>query len=100
MAVSTMNVSLTKRQAEMIGAEVEAGRYTSASEFVRELVRTWEQQQVEKDLAGLEKAHAGAWERDTTPEEEAAILRAKRKVRADSQPAPAKAKPAARKARA
>lgn len=82
MAVSTMNVSLTRRQAEMIGAEVEAGRYTSASEFVRELVRAWEQRQIERDTAEFAAAHAGAWERDTTVAEEAAILRAKRKARA------------------
>lgn len=77
-----MNVSLTQRQAEMITAEVSAGRYTSASEFVRELVRQWEQQRIAADLAELERAHAGAWERDTSPEEEAAILAAKRQARA------------------
>jgi putative addiction module CopG family antidote len=85
MAVATMNVSLTQQQAEMIGAEVQAGRYTSASEFVRGLVREWEQRQIKKDLAELERAHAGAWDRDTTPEEEAAILRAKRKARSKIQ---------------
>ncbi len=86
MAVSTMNVSLTKRQAEMIGAEVEAGRYTSASEFIRRLVREWEERQIAKDVADLERAHAGAWERDATPEEQAAILRAKRKARTQLRP--------------
>jgi len=82
MAAATMNVSLTQRQAEMITAEVTAGRYTSASEFVRELIRQWEKGRMESDLAELERAHAGAWERDTTTEEEAAILRAKRTARA------------------
>lgn len=36
---AVLDVRLTRRQAEMIGAEVEAGRYTSASELDRELVR-------------------------------------------------------------
>jgi putative addiction module CopG family antidote len=89
MAVATMNVSLTQRQADLIGAEVEAGRYTSASEFVRELIRRWEQSQMENDLAELERAHAGSWERDTTTAEASAILRAKRKARARIQDRPA-----------
>ena len=77
-----MNVSLTQRQAEMISGEVEAGRYTSASEFIRERIRQWEQQRIEEDVAALERAHAGAWERDTTTEEEALILEAQREARA------------------
>lgn len=78
-----MNVSLSKHQAGMIAAEVGSGRFTSASEFIRSLVRDWEQRQIEKDVADLERSHAGAWERDTTPEEEAAILRIQKKVRAE-----------------
>lgn len=78
-----MNISLSERQAEMIGAEVAAGRYTSASEFMRELVREWEDQQIAKDMAELERCHAGAFERDTTPEEEAAILQIQKEVRAE-----------------
>jgi Arc/MetJ-type ribon-helix-helix transcriptional regulator len=83
MAVSTMNVSLTQRQAELIGAEVEAGHYTSASEFVRELVGEWEARQVEREVADLERAHAPASDRDTTPEEEQAILRIRQEVRSE-----------------
>lgn len=82
MAVATMNVSLTKRQAEMINREIEAGRYTSGSEFIRERVREWEQRQIEQDLAALELAHAGAWERNATAEEESLILEAQREARA------------------
>lgn len=78
-----MNVSLTQRQADLIGAEVAAGHYTSASEFVRELVREWEARQVERDVADLERAHAEAFDRDTTPEEEQAILRIRKEVRAE-----------------
>lgn len=77
-----MNVSLTKQQAELIQGEVQTGRYTSASEFVRELVRDWEQKRVAEDLAELAAAHSGAYERDTTPAELAAILKAKSQARA------------------
>ena len=87
-----MNVSLSKRQAEMISGEVEAGRYTSASEFMRERVRLWEKEQIEQDVAALERAHAGAWERDTTPEEEALILAAQREARAELRAKRGKAK--------
>ena len=36
-----------------------------------------------QDVAALEKAHAGAFERDTTPEELKAILWIQKKVRAE-----------------
>jgi putative addiction module CopG family antidote len=81
MAVATMNVSLTKRQAELINNEVEAGRYTSASEFIRERIREWDQRRIDQDVAALEHAHTGAWERDTTPEEESSILKAQQEAR-------------------
>ena len=83
MAVVTMNVSLSEQQAEMINREVRAGRYASASEYVRELIREREQKQTAEDISTLEKAHAGAWERDTNSEEEAIILQAKREARAE-----------------
>ena len=37
--------------------------------------------QVARDVAALGRAHRGAWNRDTVPEEEAATLRAKRTAR-------------------
>jgi antitoxin ParD1/3/4 len=77
----TMNVSVTPEQSRLIAMEVESGHYASASEVVREALRVWREKRIEKDVAALERAHAGAYERDTTPQEMAAILRAKRKVR-------------------
>jgi Arc/MetJ-type ribon-helix-helix transcriptional regulator len=78
-----LNVSLSEEQAAIIGREVESGFYASASELVREAIREWIRRRVEQDVAVLEKAHAGAFERDTTPEELKAILRIQKKVRAD-----------------
>lgn len=83
MAVTTLNVSLSEEQAAIIGREVESGLYASASEVVREAIREWIKRRIEEDVAALEKAHAGAWERDTTPEEMAAILRIQKQVRAE-----------------
>jgi antitoxin ParD1/3/4 len=78
-----MNVSVTPEQSRLIAREVESGHYASASEVVREALRVWRERQVEKDLATLERAHAGAYERDTTPQESAAILHIQKTVRAD-----------------
>ena len=41
----------------------------------------WIKRPVEEDVAALEKAHAGAFERDMTPEEMNAILRIQKGVR-------------------
>lgn len=82
MANATLNVSLSKEQLLQINREVDSGQYVSASEVVREALRDWLAKRIEKDVAALEKAHAGAWERDTTPAELEAIIRAKRRARA------------------
>src|SRR5579859_2731692 len=81
MAAVTLNVSLSEQQASLINREVESGNYTSASEVVREALRLWIERRITADVAELERRHAGAWEHDTTPREEAAILKAKRNAR-------------------
>jgi antitoxin ParD1/3/4 len=83
MANATLNVSLSREQLAQVNREVESGQYVSASEVVREALREWLKRRIERDLAALEKAHKGAWERDTTPEEETIILAAKREARAE-----------------
>ena len=50
---------------------------------MREALREWLNRRIEADAAALEKNHKGAWERNTTPEEEALILAAKREARAE-----------------
>jgi antitoxin ParD1/3/4 len=79
----TMNVSVTPEQSRLIAREVESGHYASASEVVREALRVWRERQMEKDLAALERAHAGAYDRDTTPKEMATILEIQKAVRSD-----------------
>ena len=83
MKNGTLNVSLSGELLAMVTREVESGQYVSGSEVVREALRDWFQRRVDADVAALEGAHAGAWERDTTSEEEDSILRAKRQARSD-----------------
>jgi Arc/MetJ-type ribon-helix-helix transcriptional regulator len=78
-----MNISLSPESFDEITGEVKAGHYSSASEFFRELYRDWKGRKADAAAREFEKLSAGLWERDTTPKEEAAILRAKRAVRAE-----------------
>jgi Arc/MetJ-type ribon-helix-helix transcriptional regulator len=99
MAVKTMNISLHSQSAAEINGEVQAGHYSSASEFFRELYREWKTRRADAAAREFHRLSAGIWERDTTPKEEAAILRAQRKVRAALQAERAKtAKAKARRA--
>jgi antitoxin ParD1/3/4 len=52
-----MNVSLTKELEKFVSAKVKAGRYTSASEVVREALRLLEEhdQESAKQLAGFNR---------------------------------------------
>jgi len=84
MPVATLRVSLSEKQFDFINSEVELGRYKTANQAIREALRVWMQARIAADLRELERSHAGAWERDTTAEEQAAILRAKRKARAEA----------------
>ena len=80
-----MNISISPEQAAEINGEVRSGHYTSASEFIRELIRERNERKAQADAREFERLSAGLWERDTTPQEEASILRHKRKVRAELQ---------------
>lgn len=82
MKNGTLNVSLTGELLAMVNREVQSGQYVSGSEVVREALREWFRRRFEADEAALEKAHHGAWTRDTTPAELDAILKAKRQARA------------------
>jgi Arc/MetJ-type ribon-helix-helix transcriptional regulator len=74
---------MTEEQLAVINREVDSGQYTSASEVVREALRQRLERRIAADVAALERAHSGAWERDTTPAEEDAILRIQKTVRAE-----------------
>ena len=79
--MSAITVKLTREQLGVINREVKSGRYTSPSDVVREALRLWLDRRITADIEALERAHSGVWDRDTTPEEEAIILRVQKKTR-------------------
>lgn len=50
-----MNISLPQQMAALIREEVDTGKYSSISEFFRELVRGWSKQQAINDVLKSEK---------------------------------------------
>lgn len=83
-----MNVSLTPELEKYIQSKVESGRYTSASEVVREALRLLEQKEQEREQAlrefraelddGLAELNRGEW---VEGEEVFARLREKSRLR-------------------
>jgi antitoxin ParD1/3/4 len=51
--VQTMNISLPEPLREFIDEQVSSGRYSSASEYVRELVREAEKRRAQENLEAL-----------------------------------------------
>jgi len=86
--MSTMNVSLTPHLEKLVLDRVKSGRYTSASEVIREALRLLEQRDRHEDQdlshlksvvdAGLKQLDAGGG----SPVDEAAVERIKRRGRA------------------
>lgn len=50
-----VTISLPKQLDEQIEKEVKAGRFASKSEFIRSLIRLWQEEQVLKDLRQSKK---------------------------------------------
>ena len=59
--METMNISLPETLRAFVDARVKEGGYSSASEYVRELVRGDQKRQTQEDLESLlrEATHAG-----------------------------------------
>jgi len=51
--MQTMNISLPEPLKDFVDQQIAAGRYSSASEYVRELIRNDEKQKAEEQLAAL-----------------------------------------------
>jgi antitoxin ParD1/3/4 len=69
MDTTTMNVSLPEAMKEYIEAKVAAGGYSTASEYIRELVRQDQKREAEAKLEsllleGLHRGPATAWTKD------------------------------------
>jgi antitoxin ParD1/3/4 len=85
--MSTMNISLTPQLEQLVQERVKSGRYTSASEVIREALRMMEEkdrlleaklEQLRQDIReGVESGPATAWDPDEIKREG----RARRAVR-------------------
>ena len=51
--MQTMNISLPETLKDFVDQQIAAGRYSTASEYVRELIRNDEKQKAEKQLSTL-----------------------------------------------
>jgi len=73
MKAVTINISLNPELAEFARADSEARAFDSMSEYMRDLIRKRRQEQIEADVASLEKAIEGAPLGDPSDEEMAEI---------------------------
>jgi Arc/MetJ-type ribon-helix-helix transcriptional regulator len=79
MKAVSINVSLSPELAEFARADSEARAFDSMSEYMRDLIRNRRQQQIEADVAFLEKAVKGAPMGDPSDQEMAEILKTQRR---------------------
>ena len=78
----TINISLNPELAEFARADSQARAFDSMSEYMRDLIRNRRQDQIEADVAFLERAIEGAPLGDPSDEEMAGIyagIKARRK---------------------
>ena len=82
MKAVTINISLNPELAEFARADSEARAFDSMSEYMRDLIRHRRQEQIQADVAFLEKAIEGAPPGDPSDEAIAEIyasIKARRK---------------------
>ena len=82
MKAVSMNISLNPELAEFARADSAAQAFDSMSEYIRDLIRKRRQEQINQDVALLEKAIEGAPLGDPSDEEMAEIyatVKARRK---------------------
>ena len=83
MKAVTINISLNPELAEFARADSEAHAFDSMSEYMRDLIRSRRQEQIQQDVAFLEKAIEGAPIGDPTAEEMAEIVKTQHRLRAE-----------------
>jgi Arc/MetJ-type ribon-helix-helix transcriptional regulator len=84
MKAVTINISLSQELAEFARADSEASAFDSMSEYMRDLIRHRRQEQINQDLALLEKAMAGAPLGDPSDKEMAEIVKSQHRIREES----------------
>ena len=65
--MQSMNISLPEPLKEFVDAQIAAGRYSSASEYVHELIRTDEKRKAEERLETLLLGGLQSAETEVTP---------------------------------
>jgi Arc/MetJ-type ribon-helix-helix transcriptional regulator len=83
MKAVTINISLNPELAEFAQSDSKAHAFGSMSEYMRDLIRRRRQEQIEKDVAFLEKAIEGAPLGDPSDEEMAEIVKTQHRLRAE-----------------
>lgn len=78
----TINISLNPELAEFARSDSRANAYDSMSEYMRDLIRSRRQEQINADAAYLEKAIQGAPLGDPSDKEMAEIIEAQHRIRA------------------
>ena len=87
MKAVTINISLSPELAEFARADSRARAFDSMSEYMRDLIRKRRQEEIDSDVAFLEKAIEGAPLGDPSDEEMAEIyasIKARRKKKNES----------------
>jgi Arc/MetJ-type ribon-helix-helix transcriptional regulator len=83
MKAVSINISLNPELAEFARADSAARAFGSMSEYMRDLIRKRRQEQIELDVAYLEKAMEGAPLGDPSDEEMADIVKTQHRLRAE-----------------
>jgi Arc/MetJ-type ribon-helix-helix transcriptional regulator len=83
MKAVTINISLNPDLAAFARSDSEAHAFDSMSEYMRDLIRRRRQDQINADVACLEKAMKGAPLGDPSEEEMADIVEAQHRLRAE-----------------
>jgi len=71
--MQSMNISLPEPLKQFVDGQIALGRYSSASEYVRELIRADEKRKAEERLEGLLLEGLGGTETELTPADWKAI---------------------------
>lgn len=58
--MATLNISIPENMREWITAQIKTGKYSSASDYLRDLVRTDQREQEDLDTLLLEGLHSGS----------------------------------------
>lgn len=82
MKAVSINISLNPELAEFAREDSRAHAFDSMSEYMRDLIRSRRQEQINTDAAYLQKSIEGAPLGDPTDEEMAEIVKAQHRIRA------------------